>query len=203
MSSTAPTVLDAWSFPDGVAADLAQWAPQASLLPVLDELVPAMLTADGRVDALVAVERYIAMLQARSTELLSALDAGDTSDDQFTRDSVAAALRLPPASMKARMTDARDLADAAASHVGPATRGGDQPPPRRRPGRADPVPAPRVRDHGREGGAGPGAAADARAVPRVGPQGGAAGERPGERGSRACGRGHRTPRRVPPPPRTG
>ena len=98
------------AFPDETAADLAQWAPQALLIEVLDALTPAALSVDGRIDALVAVERHIAMLQARSAELLFALDLGDTTVDQFTRDAVAAALRVPPASMKTRMTVASDLA---------------------------------------------------------------------------------------------
>ena len=59
-----------------------------------------MLEVDGRIDALVAVERHIALLQARSAELLAALEAGDTTEDAFTRDHVAAALRRPPASMR-------------------------------------------------------------------------------------------------------
>ena len=51
------------------------------------------------------------LLQAQEVELLAALDAGDRSRDGFTRDAVAAALRVPPASMKSRMSDARDLAE--------------------------------------------------------------------------------------------
>ena len=111
MSSAPPSVLDARVFPDATAAGLAQWAPQAGLVPVLDELTPAVLAADGRIDALVAVERHIAMLQARSAELLAAIDAGDATEDGWARDAVAAALRVPPASMKTRMSDARDLAE--------------------------------------------------------------------------------------------
>ena len=110
MQTSAPSVLDAVAFPDETAADLAQWAPQALLIEVLDALTPAALSVDGRIDALVAVERHIGMLQARSAELLSALDLGDTTVDQLTRDAVAAALRVPPASMKTRMTVASDLA---------------------------------------------------------------------------------------------
>jgi len=79
------------------------------LLEVLDHLTPAMLEVDGQIDALVAVERHIGLLQARSTELLAALDAGDTSTDGFTRDWVAAALRVPPGSMRSKMTAATDL----------------------------------------------------------------------------------------------
>ena len=111
MFTAPPSVLDAWAFPDATAAGLAQWTPQSGLVPVLDELTPAVLSADGRIDALVAVERHIAMLQARSAELLAAIDAGDDTMDGWARDAVAAALRVPPASMKTRMSDARDLAD--------------------------------------------------------------------------------------------
>ena len=75
----------------------------------MDVLTPAMLEVDGQIDALVAVERHIGLLQARSTELLAALDAGDTSTDGFTRDWVAAALRVPPGSMRTKMTAASDL----------------------------------------------------------------------------------------------
>ena len=111
MSAAPPSVVDAWAFPDATATGLAQWAPQSCLVPVLDELTPAVLGADGRIDALVAVERHIAMLQARSAELLAAIGAGDDTMDGWARDAVAAALRVPPASMKTRMSDARDLAD--------------------------------------------------------------------------------------------
>jgi Domain of unknown function (DUF222) len=58
---------------------------------------------------LVAVERHIGLLQARSAELLAALNASDTSTDGFTRDNVAAALRVPPGSMRTTMTVASDL----------------------------------------------------------------------------------------------
>src|ERR1700733_3931065 len=107
----SPTVLDALLHPDDTAAGLAHWAPQTSLVEVLDELTPASLSVDGRIDALVAVQRHIALLHAREAELLAALDAGDDTRDGFTRDSVAAALRVPPASMRTTMTMARDLAD--------------------------------------------------------------------------------------------
>ena len=72
-------------------------------------LSPVMLDVDGQIDALVAVERHIGLLQARSAELLAALDASDRSKDGFTRDHVAAALRVPPGSMRNRMADASDL----------------------------------------------------------------------------------------------
>ena len=68
-----------------------------------------MLEVDGQIDAALALNRHIAMLQARFTELLAALDAGDRTKDGFTRDHVAAALRMPPASMRTTMANASDL----------------------------------------------------------------------------------------------
>ena len=83
--------------------------PSVELLPVLDVLTPDMLEVDGQIDALVAVQRHIALLQARETELLAALDASDTSKDGFTRDMVAAAVRVPPGRMRGQMAIASDL----------------------------------------------------------------------------------------------
>src|ERR1700710_907469 len=104
-----PNLVEALVYPDETAACLAQLPPAASLVQVLDVLCPAMLGVDGQIDAVVAVERHIGMLQARALELLAALDAGDTTKDGFTRDHVAVALRVPPGSMRTRMTAATDL----------------------------------------------------------------------------------------------
>ncbi len=111
-----PNVVEALVYPNETAACLSQLVPSPALVEVLDVLSPAMLDVDGQIDALVAVERHIGMLQARSTELLAALDAGDTSKDGFTRDWVAAALRVPPVSMRNKMATAADL-----THRLPAT----------------------------------------------------------------------------------
>ena len=81
----APTALEALVYPNETAACLSQLVSSPSLVDVLDLLTPAMLEVDGQIDALVAVERHIALLQARSVELLAALDAGETTKDGFTR----------------------------------------------------------------------------------------------------------------------
>src|ERR1700712_4217049 len=104
-----PNVIEALVYPNETAACLAQLVPSVSLLEVLNVLSPAMLEVDGQIDALVAVERHIGLLQARSAELLASLDASDTSTDGFTRDWVAAALHVPPGSMRTKMTVASDL----------------------------------------------------------------------------------------------
>ena len=96
-------------YPNDTAACLAQLVPSVELLPVLDVLTPVMLEVDGQIDALVAVQRHIGMLQARETELLASLDASDTTKDGFTRDMVAAAVRVPPGRMRGQMAIASDL----------------------------------------------------------------------------------------------
>ena len=63
----APSVFDALLDPDRTAAQIAGAVPQGLLVEALVELTAAALSVDGRIDALVAVERHIAMLQARSS----------------------------------------------------------------------------------------------------------------------------------------
>ncbi len=110
-----PNLVEALVYPNETAACLAQLVPSPALVEVLDVLSPDMLEVDGQLDALVAVERHIAMLQAREAELLAALD-GEAATDEFTRDWVAAALRIPPVSMRTTMAVASDL-----THRLPAT----------------------------------------------------------------------------------
>src|ERR1700709_626704 len=76
-----PNLIEALVYPNETAACLAELVPSVSLLGVLDVLTPEMLEVDGQIDALVAVQRHIGLLQAREMELLAALDAGDTSKD--------------------------------------------------------------------------------------------------------------------------
>ncbi len=111
-----PNLVEALVYPNETAACLSQLVPSPALVEVLDVLSPVMLEVDGQIDAVVAVQRHIGMLQAREAELLAALDGGDTSKDGFTRDHVAAALRIPPVSMRNRMATASDL-----THRLPAT----------------------------------------------------------------------------------
>ncbi len=103
-----PNVVEALVYPDRTAACLAQLPPTPALGEVLDVLTPAMVEVDGQIDALVAVERHIAMWQARATELLAALDR-EAATDEFVRDHVAAAVRVPPGSMRNKMATASDL----------------------------------------------------------------------------------------------
>ncbi len=110
-----PNVVEALVYPNETAACLSQLTPSPALVEVLDVLSPDMLEVDGQLDALVAVQRHIGMLQAREAELLAALD-GEAATDEFTRDWVAAAVRIPPVSMRNRMATAADL-----THRLPAT----------------------------------------------------------------------------------
>ena len=104
-----PNLVEALVYPNETAACLAQLTPSAGLVEVFDQLTPGMLEVDGQIDAVLAVGRHMGMLQARFTELLAAFDAGDRTKDGFTRDHVAAALRMPPASMRTTMANASDL----------------------------------------------------------------------------------------------
>ncbi len=103
-----PNLVEALVYPNETAARLSQLTPSPALVEVLDVLSPDMLEVDGQLDALVAVQRHIGMLQAREAELLAALD-GEAATDEFTRDWVAAALRVPPVSMRTTMAVASDL----------------------------------------------------------------------------------------------
>ena len=180
----APNVVEALVDPNGTAARLAQLAPSPALVEVLDVLSPVMLDVDGQIDALVAVERHIGLLQARSAELLAALDASERSKDGFTRDHVAAALRVPPGSMRNRMADASDLVGRLpppSTCCGPGTS--------RQRHATDLAEATRsltppsiAAVEGRGGGAGGGTDPDP--VPGVGETGGAAGRVPGRGGAR-------------------
>lgn len=109
VGDVAPSVLDALLCPDETAIGLAAAVPQGELVAALGALAPAALGVDARVNALVALERHIAMLQARSAELLAAIEADVDGTDGFEREAVACALRVPPASMLSRMASAQDL----------------------------------------------------------------------------------------------
>ena len=79
-------------------------------------LDPAAVGADERVDLLVAVERQLAWLSALQQRVLASLEAdplrlGCDPDDDWTREQVAAALRLAAGTADRRLATARQLAD--------------------------------------------------------------------------------------------
>ena len=107
----APSIVEVVAFPDEVAVGLARCAPQSMLVGPMVALEPSSLTGSGRIDAVIAVQRHIAMLQALSEELLAAIEDRDVPVDEFARDAVAAAMRIPPAAMRTHMSVASELTE--------------------------------------------------------------------------------------------
>ena len=116
--SLMPSIVDALVAPDHTVAVLA------SVVVPCGDAVAAMAAVDlgrlshpGRVDALVAIERQIAWLQARQTRLLAlmatdpraAADAVDPGGKNWVREDVACALRLPAGSAAAVLAEAEQL----------------------------------------------------------------------------------------------
>jgi len=96
-----PTVLDADLAPDDVAAWAAAVTPGSAVVKPLAVLDPARLSYAGRVDALAAMEKHIAWMQAQQHRLLAVMAAEPMvktpvgeCDRQWTREDVACALRL-------------------------------------------------------------------------------------------------------------
>jgi hypothetical protein len=88
--------------PDQAAAWLAVELPGPDSVAAVSMLDVGRLSAAGRVETLVAIERQIAWLQARQQRVLAMMGeqagraAARHSDDQWVREDVACALRLSP-----------------------------------------------------------------------------------------------------------
>jgi hypothetical protein len=70
-----PTLLDAQLVPDDVAAWAAGGPPGSAVLGPLLVLDPRRLSPEGRVDTLAAIEKQLALLQARQHRLLAVMAA--------------------------------------------------------------------------------------------------------------------------------
>ena len=113
-----PSVVDALVAPDHTVAVLASVvAPGGDAVAALAAVELGRLSHPGRVDALVALQRQIAWLQARQTRLLAlmatdpraAADAVDPSGKNWVREDVACALRLPAGTAAAALAQAEQL----------------------------------------------------------------------------------------------
>jgi hypothetical protein len=121
----APTPADALLNPDSTAAALTLLTPGPDAVLPLTLLDPDRLSGAGAIDALIALERHIAWLQARQHHLIAAMThraeardaaaatAGHPSHDPagagFLREEIACALHLSPASAQQRIELAREL----------------------------------------------------------------------------------------------
>ena len=116
--SLMPSIVDALVAPDHTVAVLASVvAPGGDAVAAMAAVDLGRLSHPGRVDALVAIERQIAWLQARQTRLLAlmatdpraAADAVDPGGKNWVREDVACALRLPAGSAAAVLAEAEQL----------------------------------------------------------------------------------------------
>ena len=111
-----PSLSDVLDAPGEVAVWAAAARPGPDVVELVSMLDPAGVGADERVDLLVAVERQLAWLAALQQRVLASLEAdplrlGCDPDDDWTREQVAAALRLAAGTADRRLTTARQLAD--------------------------------------------------------------------------------------------
>ncbi|MDP9118194.1 MAG: hypothetical protein M3O28_13220, partial [Actinomycetota bacterium] len=110
-----PSVLDAQVAPDDVAAWAARMTPGSAVVTPLAGVDPRRLSAAGRVDALVALEKQLAWLHAAQHRLLAVMVAAapdqsvDGLDKDWLREEVAAALRLSGVTASGRLQLAREL----------------------------------------------------------------------------------------------
>src|SRR4051794_32506948 len=86
-----PLLSDILDSPDAVAAELARSVPSPDHAVTLSLLDPAALSAAGRVDALVALERQAALVAGLQQRVLASMAVDDSG---WVREDVACALRL-------------------------------------------------------------------------------------------------------------
>jgi len=111
-----PSLLDAQRVPDDVAAWAATVTPGSAVIKPLAVLDPRRLSPEGRVDALAAMERQIAWLQARQHRLIAVMAAQPVRtgglgevDKQWVKEDIAAALNLSSHTAADRVRQAREL----------------------------------------------------------------------------------------------
>ncbi len=114
------TEAEIFDAPDAAAAYLAGLRPGGADGAALRLLDPSALSAAGRVDALVAIEKQLAWLAGVQQRLLAGMLADPLTPDDphdalgalergWVREEVACALRLPAGSAQARLVVAHDL----------------------------------------------------------------------------------------------
>jgi len=111
-----PTLLDAAVAPDDVAAWAASVTPGSAVVNTLMVLDRERLSDEGRVDALVALQRQQSWLQAEEHRLLAKMAADPVVktplgelDKEWVREDVACALRLSAGAASYRLGLAREL----------------------------------------------------------------------------------------------
>jgi len=91
-----PEAEDAVRDPDGAAAAAAVVQPSGTVMRAVCALSPARLSDAGLIDAIVAVRRLQAALEAKQVEFLAEIAHRDPQQEGFLRAEVGPALRLAP-----------------------------------------------------------------------------------------------------------
>lgn len=112
-----PTLLDAAAFPDDVTRWAARVTPGSAVVTPLVAAASGGLSYPGRVDAIAAIEKQVAWLQAQQLRLLAEVAVsgpdveGESTDlsKQWAREDVACALRITPGTAIDRLALAREL----------------------------------------------------------------------------------------------
>jgi hypothetical protein len=105
------TLSDVLASPDAVAAELARVRPAPEDAVTLSLLDPAGLSAAGRVDLLVALERQAAMIAAQQQRVLARMAVDQSDDRNWVREDVACALRMSGMTARRRLAVAQTLTE--------------------------------------------------------------------------------------------
>src|SRR5882757_10877232 len=105
------TLSDVLDSPDAVAAELARVKPIPQDAVTLSLLEPDALSAAGRVDLLVALERQAAWVAAQQQRGLARMAVDQSDDRGWVREDVACALRLSGRTAARRLAVAQTLAE--------------------------------------------------------------------------------------------
>src|SRR5882757_8286130 len=107
----AATVSDVVDSPDAVVAELACVRPLPEDAVTLSLLDPAVLSAAGQVDLLVALERQAALIAAQQQRVLARMAVDQSDDRNWVREDVACALRLSGMTAQRRLAVAQTLTE--------------------------------------------------------------------------------------------
>jgi hypothetical protein len=105
------TLSDVFVNPDEVAAELARVRPLPEDAVTLSLLDPGVLSAAGRVDLLVALERQAAWVAAQQQRVLAAMAVAQSDDRNWVREDVACALRVSGMTAARRLAVAQTLTE--------------------------------------------------------------------------------------------
>jgi hypothetical protein len=105
------TLSDVLDSPDAVAAELARVRPAPQDAVTLSLLEPDALSAAGRVDMLVTLERQAAWIAAQQQRVLARMAADQSDERNWVREDVACALRLSGMTAQRRLAVAQTLTE--------------------------------------------------------------------------------------------